>query len=155
MTTQSTDPQEIVVPLCEEQASIAKRRIVTGRVQVSRVTCEHEQLLEETLAREQVEIERIPIGKPVEVLPSIREEGDTIVIPIVEEILVVERRLLLKEEVRVRRVRSQESHRERVKLRRQEAMITRDPVEPLVAAEHATDETVNPNQTIQPLKEER
>jgi stress response protein YsnF len=150
MTTPSTDPQEIVVPLSEEQASIAKRRIVTGRVQVSRVTCEHEQLLDETLAREQVEVERTPIGKMVEVPPSVREEGDTIIIPIVEEILVVERRLLLKEEVRVRRVRSSESHRERVMLRRQEAILTRDPVEPSLAGEQASDETVNSNQTIQP-----
>ena len=149
MTTPSSDPQEIVVPLSEEQASIAKRRIVTGRVQVSRVTCEHEQLLEETLAREQVEVERTPIGKVVEVPPSVREEGDTIIIPIVEEILVVERRLLLKEEVRVRRVRSRESHRERVMLRRQEAIITRDSVEPSLAGD-ASDETVNSTQTIQP-----
>ncbi|HTS60125.1 MAG TPA: YsnF/AvaK domain-containing protein [Terriglobales bacterium] len=149
MTTPSGDPQEILVPLSEEQASIAKRRIVTGRVQVSRVTCEHEQLLDETLAREQVEVERTPIGKVVEVPPSVREEGDTIIIPIVEEILVVERRLLLKEEVRVRRVRSSESHRERVMLRRQEAIITRDSVEPSLAGD-ASDETVNSNQTIQP-----
>jgi len=147
MTTQSADPQEVVVPLYEEQASVAKRRIVTGRVQVSRVTNEHEQLIEETLAREQVEIERTPIGKPVQVLPSIREEGDTIIIPIVEEVLVVERRLILKEEVRVRRVHSNEAHRERVRLRRQEAVITRDPVEQSVATAHATDETVNPSQT--------
>jgi uncharacterized protein (TIGR02271 family) len=147
MTTQSTDPQEVVVPLYEEQASIAKRRIVTGRVQVSRVTSEREQVIDETLAREQVEIERTPIGKPVQVLPSVREEGDTIVIPIVEEVLVVERRLILKEEVRVRRVRSNEAHRERVMLRRQEAVITRDPVEQSVATAHPTDETVNPNTT--------
>jgi len=150
MTTPSPDPQQIVVPLSEEQASIAKRRIVTGRVRVSRVTGEHEQLLDETLAREQVEVERTPIGKMVEAPPSVREEGDTIIIPIVEEILVVERRLLLKEEVRVRRVRSSESHRERVMLRRQEAIITRDAVEPSLAEEQASDETVNSNQTIQP-----
>ena len=104
------------------------------------MTCEHEQLLDETLAREQVEVEPSPIGKVVEVPPSVREEGDTIIIPIVEEILVVERRLLLKEEVRVRRVRSSESHRERVMLRRQEAIITRDSVEPSLAGD-ASDET--------------
>jgi len=147
MAIQPTDSQEVVVPLYEEQASVAKRRIVTGRVQVSRVTNEQEQFIEETLAREQVEIERTPIGKPVQVLPSIREEGDTIIIPIVEEVLVVERRLILREEVRVRRVRSNETHRERVRLRRQEAVITRDPVEQSVATAHATDATVNPNQT--------
>jgi uncharacterized protein (TIGR02271 family) len=149
MTIQSTDPQEIVVHLYEEQASIAKRRIVTGRVQVSRVTSEHEQWLDENLAREQVEIERTPIGRPVQVPPSVREEGDTIVIPILEEILVVERRLILKEEIRLRRVRSNENHRERVMLRRQEALITRAPVESSVALAHATDETVKPTKHSQ------
>src|SRR5271155_4714895 len=125
MTSERTDFHEIVVPLHEEQASLAKRRIVTGRVQVSTVTREREQLLDEELVREHVEIERIPIGKQVEVAPTVREEGDITVIPVVEEILVVERRLVLKEEIRVRRVRSNESHRERVMLRRQEAIITR------------------------------
>jgi uncharacterized protein (TIGR02271 family) len=148
MTSQPTDSQEIVVPLHEEQASLAKRRIVTGHVQVSTVTREREQLLDEVLSREQVEIERIPIGKQVEVAPTVREEGDTTVIPVVEEILVVQRRLVLKEEIRVRRVRSNESHRERVMLRRQEAIITRNPVEQSVTAALAAVEAVNKDKTI-------
>jgi uncharacterized protein (TIGR02271 family) len=133
MNAQLPDPGDVLVPLYEEQATISKKRIVTSRVMVSRVTREHEQLLNETLAREQVEIERIPIGKSIEAMPKIREEGDVVVIPVVEETLVVERRLILKEEVRVRRVRSSENHRERVKLRRQEALVTRHPVEQPVA----------------------
>jgi stress response protein YsnF len=42
-----------------------------------------------------------------------------------EEVVVIERRLILKEEVRVTRVRSTEHHRERVVLRKQDAVITR------------------------------
>jgi stress response protein YsnF len=76
-------------------------------------------------AREAVEIERTAIGRPVEAMPAVREEGDTIVVPIVEEVLVVERRLMLKEEVRIRRVRSTQRHQERVTLRHQEAVVTR------------------------------
>jgi uncharacterized protein (TIGR02271 family) len=144
MSVQSADSGDVVVRLYEEQASITKRRIVSGRVKVSRVTREHEQLLNESLAREQVEIDRTPIGKPIEAMPKIREEGDVIVIPVVEEILVVERRLVLKEEVRVRRVRSNENHQERVMLRRQEALVTRSPVEP-PAAERATEGIINTN----------
>ena len=49
MMSEHTDPEEIAVPLFEEQASIAKRRIVTGKVKVSTVTHEHEQLIEEML----------------------------------------------------------------------------------------------------------
>ena len=101
----------------------------TGRVQVARVTHEREQLIDELLAHETVEIDRIPIGQQVATMPAIKEEGDTIVIPIVEEVLVIERRLLLKEEVRVRRVRSTERHQESVTLRHHEAVVTRLPAE--------------------------
>ena len=84
----------------------------------------------ELLAHQTVEIERVAIGQHVDAMPTIREEGDTIVIPIVEEVLVIERRLLLKEEVRVQRVRSMERHQESVTLRHHEAVVTRLPVEP-------------------------
>lgn len=142
MTSERPDPNEIAIPLYEEQASIAKQRIVTGKVKVSTVTHEHEQSIEEMLDREHVEIERTLINKPVVVAPAVREEGDTTIIPIVEEILVIERRLVLKEEVRVRRVHSKENHRERVVLRRQEAVVTRDAEESLAAQSSKAEEAV-------------
>jgi uncharacterized protein (TIGR02271 family) len=94
------------------------------------------------LASEHVEIERTPMNKRVEAAPAVRQEGDTIVIPIIEEILVVERHLMLKEEVRVRRVHSNENYRERVTLRRQEATITRDPVQSPAVSPLQTDKAV-------------
>jgi stress response protein YsnF len=143
MTSEHANPEEIAIPLFEEQASVVKRRVVTGRVQVFTATREHEQMIDELLAREHVEIERTPINKQVETAPAVRQEGDTTIIPIVEEILVLERRLLLTEEVRVRRVHSTESHRERVILRRQEATITRDPVVDSAVPSPDTDVAVN------------
>jgi stress response protein YsnF len=81
------------------------------------------------LARERVEVERIAIGKPIDAIPAVRQDGDTTIIPVVEEVLVVERRLVLKEEIHIHRVRTTEQHQERVTLRRQEAVITRLPIE--------------------------
>ena len=138
------DSQDVVVPICQERASVTKRRIVTGRVKVSRVTHQSEKLLTGTLAQQQVKIDRIPIGKLIKAVPKIRKEGDAIIIPIVEEIPVVERRLVLIEEVWVRRIYSKKKHRERVWLRCQEAVVTRDPVEPPIALE-ATAGIVNTN----------
>jgi len=117
----------IILPLLAEEISVAKRQVVTGRVLASTITREEEKLVDELLASEQVEIERVPVGRPVDWAPPVREEGDTVIIPVVEEVLVVERRLLLKEEVRVRRVRKEERHQERVKIRRQEVEVTRHP----------------------------
>src|SRR6185437_1597136 len=112
-------------PLFAEELVVSKQAIETGRVQIARLTRERHQLIDEPLARVTAEIERTPIGKYVEAVPPLREEGDTIVVPVVEEVLVLERRLLLKEEIRIRKVRSTERHRESVALRYQEAVVTR------------------------------
>ena len=120
---------EAVVPLVAEEVEVAKQLVETGRVQVARVTREREQQIDEILARETVEISCTPVNQPVDAMPPVREEGDVIIIPIVEEVLVVERRLLLKEEVHIRRVRTTERHQESVTLRYHEAVVTRLPVE--------------------------
>jgi len=82
---------ETVIPLLAEEVTVSKQVVETGRVQVSRVTHEREQLIDELLANETVEIDRTPIGRHIDTMPAIRDEGDTVVIPIVEEVLVVER----------------------------------------------------------------
>ena len=62
----------------------------------------------------------------VDAAPPIREEGDTIIIPIVEEIMVVEKRLVLREEVRITRTRSVEAFEQPVQLRTMVADVERD-----------------------------
>lgn len=84
------------IPLFEEEFRVSKRVVPTSRVQVSRVTHSHEQLVNELLNHEHVEVERISVNKPVDEMPSIRDDEDTIVIPVVEEVVKVERYLLLK-----------------------------------------------------------
>lgn len=106
---------------------MAKERVVTGRVRIATVTREREELVDEFLEREDVEIERKPVGKLVEHAPAVRHRGDTIIIPMVEEVLTVTRRLMVKEEIRIRLVHRKEKRRQRVRLRRQEAIIDRVP----------------------------
>jgi len=116
-------PGETIIPLLAEEVEVTKETVETGRVQVARVTHERERLIDELLNHQTAEVERVRIGQHVDTMPAVREEGDTIVIPIVEEVLVIERRLFLKEEVRVRRVGSTERHQESVTLRHHEAVI--------------------------------
>jgi uncharacterized protein (TIGR02271 family) len=111
--------------LLEEELSVRKETRETGRVRVATQTHEREALVDEDLASERVEIERVPVGRCVEAVPDVRQDGDTTVVPVVEEVLHVERRLMLTEEVRIRRVRTTERHQEKVSLRRQEAVVTR------------------------------
>jgi len=138
-TEQAKD--EATVRLAAEELIVTKEKQVTGRVRISTVTREHEELVDEDLLRERVEIETVPIGRQIDAMPVVREEGDTTVIPVVEEVVVVERRLMLKEELRIKRVRYTERHQERVTLRHQEAVVTRSPAEPRDAAATAPTDT--------------
>src|SRR5262249_13245589 len=101
---------ETVIPIFCEHVTVEKRREVKRRVQVSTITRRVEEQVEYDLAREEVQVERVPIGQFVAEAPAVREEGDAVIIPVVEEVLVVERRLLLKEEIRVYRTKSVERH---------------------------------------------
>ena len=107
------------IPLHVEEVSVSRREIENAKVQIALVTGTQEQLIDEELTRVRVEIELVPIGRTIQVVPPISQEGDTTIIPVVEEIVVVERRLVLKEEVRIRRVRTKEQHQETVVLREQ------------------------------------
>jgi uncharacterized protein (TIGR02271 family) len=124
-THDQSEQNDEVLRLHAEALEVGKRQVVTGRVKVSTVTREHEELVDETLGHERIEVETVAIGQPIDAMPSIRSEGDTIIIPVVEETLAIQRRLMLKEEVRVRRVRDDERYRETVTLRNQEAVVTR------------------------------
>ncbi|WP_264048499.1 YsnF/AvaK domain-containing protein [Methylobacterium flocculans] len=120
--------ETVLVPLIEETARIEKRVVETGRVRVSTHTDTVEQVLRETLRGDAVEVTRVPVNRTLgegEVAPQVRNEGGVIVIPVLEEVLVVEKRLVLKEEVHVRHTASGEEVEFPVTLRRQRAEIER------------------------------
>ncbi len=116
---------EQVLPLYSEDIVVSRRKVEKAVVRIATVTHMRETIVDEQLTHERVEIERVPIGRVIEAVPPVREEGDTTIISVVEEIVVVERRLVLKEEVRLRRVRVTEQHLETLVLREQDAVITR------------------------------
>ena len=117
--------QSPAFPLHAEELSVSRQQIAGDTVQVSIVTREGEGVVDEMLNHERVEIDRVPLGRPVDAIPPVRQEGETTILPVVVEIIVVRRRLILKEEVRIKRLHVSERHQEAVVLRKQEAVITR------------------------------
>lgn len=120
-------PAEQVVTLAEEYATISTRLVETGRVRISTRTEVFEHLEQASLGLERVEIEHRPVNAWVDTMPQVREEGEVTIVPLVEERLVVEKRLFVTEEVHIRRVRSTESVEVPVTLRRQQAVVERLP----------------------------
>ena len=121
---------EVVIPLAEEAVSVSKREVETGRVQVALTTETRTVIARETLRGRRVEVERVPVGRTLaegEAPPQSREEGDTLVVPLVEEVAVVVKRLVLREEVRLRFVPTEQPFAEAVEVRRQRAAVERAP----------------------------
>ena len=64
------------------------------------------------------------VDRVVETAPEIRQEGDVMIIPIVEEEVVLVTRLVLREEIHVRKKTTQRTEQFTVKLRAERAEIT-------------------------------
>ena len=120
-----TRDDEVTIALHAEALEVSRRSVEGATVRVETLVHVRDAVVDEMLAREDVVIERVNIRQIVDVAPGVREEGDTIIIPVIEEVLVTERRLFLKEEVRIRRVKTTERYREVVALREEEAVVTR------------------------------
>jgi len=116
---------EEVIPLVEEVLRLSKRTVETGRIRVSLTTETVAETLRETLRSQRTEIRRVPVGREVSEVPATRQEGDVTIVPVVEEELVVVRRLVLREEIRLRRVDSEESVERPVERRVQRATVER------------------------------
>jgi stress response protein YsnF len=115
------------LPVVEEQVVVAKRRRVTGAVRVATRTREEERLVDEPYDVEEVEVQRVPVegDRWVDAPVPDRQEGDTTIVSIHEEVVVVETRLRVVEEVRLTRRRATRRHTERVTVRREEALVER------------------------------
>jgi stress response protein YsnF len=122
VATRLDDHREII-PVVEERAVVLKRKKVTGGVRVRTVVREDKKLIDEPLAVEEVVVERMPVDQWIEAPVPIRQEGDTTVITLHEEVVVVEKRLKATEEIRITRQRSTRRAVERVTLRREEAVV--------------------------------
>jgi stress response protein YsnF len=106
-------------PLYAEDLTVSKRQLAGNWAQLSTVTGEGSILVYETLNHERVR--SIEYRLAVRSMPSRPFDWRSVV----EETIVIERRLILKEEVQIRRRHVSERHQEAVLLRKQEALVTR------------------------------
>ena len=108
------------MPVVAEIATLRKRSVDTGRgVRITKSVIEREEIVDEPLEHDELRVERVAVNQVVdpENLPSVRQEGDVTIVPVLEEIIVIEKRTLLKEELRITRVRREVHEPQRVVLR--------------------------------------
>ena len=124
-TDSQTEGEKMIIPVIEEEITVGKQVVEAGRVRISKRISEHEELVDVPLFREEVRVERVPVNLFVEAVPQIRQEGDTMIIPVVEEQIIVQKKLLLIEELRVRKEIIEHHQPQTVNVRKEQVEIKR------------------------------
>ena len=125
-TPETTEAVEgtVAVPVIREELAVTTHVVDTGRgVRVTRNVTEEPVEIREQLWHEELDVQRVPVDRVVAEAPPSRYEGDVLVVPVLEEILVIEKRFRIKEELRITRVRKQQEYRESVPLKREDVQV--------------------------------
>jgi len=115
--------EPVVVPVLVEELEVQKRLVETGKVRITKVVHERETLVDEPLFHDKVAITHVPIQRVVDGPVPVREENGTTIISIVEEVLVVEKRLMLREEIHIRKQRIETHQPQHIPLRSEEVRV--------------------------------
>lgn len=114
------------VPVIKEQIIIDKRTIDTAKVSVSKMVKDRDVQIDISEEHDDIQIERVSVNQIVKTEPTARHEGDTLIIPVLREEVVIEKKLVLVEEVRITRKKKREVRREDINLREEEINISRE-----------------------------
>jgi len=116
-----------VIPVVAEELTVQKHIRTTGSVAIHKSVHERTEVVDPALQAEEVKIERVAVNRIVEGPVPVRQEGDTTIISLLEEVLVVEKRLMVREEVRITRLHKEVHEPQEVQLREEQVEIVRTP----------------------------
>lgn len=114
------------IPLVEEILKIDRQNIETGKVRVMKTVREDEVTVNEPVFQEHVQVTHVPINQYIDAPVAVRYEGDTLIVPVVEEVLFIQKRTILREEIHITKQQVQLDIPQSFVLRREEVQIERD-----------------------------
>jgi len=91
----------LTVPVVEERLDVGKRTVELGSLEIRKTIEEFQDSRRLPLSFDQLDVQHVAVNRPLDAPLEPRYEGDVLIIPVMEEVLVIEKRLMLKEEVRV------------------------------------------------------
>jgi len=123
--TDSVNSERLVVPILNEELKVSREKVVTGGVRVHKTVQERTETVDQPTFEEKIEVERVTVNQFVDAPPPVRYEGDVMIMPLLEEVLVVEKRLVLREEVRISKHSETVNKPQQIVLRRENATVER------------------------------
>lgn len=119
-------PEGRTIPLRQEELVAHREMRHVGDVEIRTEVEEVPGRLEVQAQHEELEVEHVPVGRVVAQREAPHQEADVLVVPVYEEQLVVVKKLVLREELRIRRVPSVETQVFEDTLRRERLIVEDD-----------------------------
>jgi uncharacterized protein (TIGR02271 family) len=118
--------QKRVIPVMEEQVQVGKHVVESGAMRISKKVHEEEVTVDVPITYNEHEVERVTVNQFVDSPPPIRYEGNTMIIPVLEEVAVVVKRLRVVEELRVTARQVQTASSQQITLLKEEVTVERN-----------------------------
>lgn len=117
--------EEIVLPVIEESLIVDVETVETGKVNIHKTVKNDIVTLDVALTSNEVEITRIPKNEELEQPLSPRREGDITIIPVMKEVAVVVKKLMLIEEIRIEHKKTEKTEKHDAVLRSEHIEVER------------------------------
>jgi uncharacterized protein (TIGR02271 family) len=117
--------KDAIFPVIQEEAIVEKRVVETGKIIISKKISEREEIVDIPLFQEKVDVERVSINQVIQERPTVRQDGEVMIIPVVEEQVFYQKRLVLVEELHVRKQVVQTHQPQKITLSKEDVEIKR------------------------------
>jgi uncharacterized protein (TIGR02271 family) len=134
---------DVVVPVVNEELRADAIPVQTGGVRVTKHVEGHDEILEQELRKGRVEVKRVKTDRVVDGPQPVQRLGNTLVVPVVSEVLHVEKRWVVTEEIHLTQIEERETVQQTVTVNREAADVER------------LDEAGNVESTVNPEIERR
>jgi stress response protein YsnF len=117
--------EQSVIPIIREEVCADAVPVVTGGVRVTKSVESHDEIVEQELRKSHVDVKRVMTNRVVDGPQSPRRVGDTLIIPVVSEVLKVEKQWVVTEEIHITEHQELETVQNKVTLDSEQAQVER------------------------------
>lgn len=119
------DRSDVVVPVIAEELHADAVPVETGGVRVTKRIETHEEVLAQELRKSHVEIKRVKTERVVDGPQPVRRSGETLIVPVVSEVLRIEKQWVVTEEIHITEIEQREHVEQKVEVNREIPRIER------------------------------
>lgn len=116
---------DVVVPVIAEELHPDAVPVQTGGVRVTKRVEPHDEILQQELRKGRVEVRRVKTDRVVDGPQAVQRTGNTLIVPVVSEVLHIEKRWVVTEEIHITQLEERESVEQSVTVNRERAYIER------------------------------